>query len=315
MRSAPSELLRLEAVGRSFGAVRALDGVTLDLRRGEMLGLVGPNGAGKTTLLRILTGLETGFEGRMAWEGTPTFGYLPQSVAFGPWRTTTETLVLLGRLSGLIPEALALRIPEVLAQIGLEAVAHRRVGTFSGGMRQRLGLAQALLHGPELLILDEPFNHLDPAGRVHLKRLLADLKAQGTTILLSSHILGDVEALVDRLAVLNHGRLHHLGTLATLRERQGASRQVTIELGQCLDPLGFGRQALSNLEGLEALTEGPEGQLHLKAAANVDPALLTTQALSRLIAAGALIRRVDPQAPSLEEMVAELGAKEAVTSC
>lgn len=113
------------------------------------MGLVGPNGAGKTTLLRILTGLETRFEGLVAWHRRPSFGFLPQSVAFGPWRSARETLDLLGQLSGMSAAQLSVRVPEVISAVGLADVSDLRVGTFSGGMRQRLGLAQAMLHSPE----------------------------------------------------------------------------------------------------------------------------------------------------------------------
>lgn len=305
-----------EGLARRFNTIKALDGVSFELRRGELLGLVGPNGAGKTTLLRILTGLETAFEGRLAWEAAPRLGFLPQSVAFGGWRTARETLGLLGLLSGMGADALHTRIPEVLAQVDLIDVADRRVGDFSGGMRQRLGLAQALLHEPDLLVLDEPFNHLDPGGRIHLKRLLANLKAEGTTILLSSHILSDVEALVDRVAVLNFGRLHHLGSLSELQERQERIPQVAIRLRGCLDPVGLARQALADMGDLEALSEGPEGSIHLRAVPGTDLASFTTRALTNLIASGARIERVVPLIPTLEEMVANLGEKgRRVLSC
>lgn len=142
-------LADLTSIRMSYGSCRALDAVSIALRPGEMMGLVGPNGAGKTTLLRILTGLETRFEGLVAWHRRPSFGFLPQSVAFGPWRSARETLDLLGQLSGMSAAQLSVRVPEVISAVGLADVSDLRVGTFSGGMRQRLGLAQAMLHSPE----------------------------------------------------------------------------------------------------------------------------------------------------------------------
>ncbi|MCE1228719.1 MAG: ABC transporter ATP-binding protein [Firmicutes bacterium] len=309
-------LLSVDDVSRSYGRTWALDGVSFVLRRGELLGLVGPNGAGKTTLLRILTGLEPSYKGRVEWHSKILLGFLPQAVAFGSWRTAQETLELLGLLAGMAKEDLPARIFEVLTQMNLEEASQKRVGTFSGGMQQRLGVAQAILHNPDLLILDEPFNHLDPAGRIHLKRLLMHLKTKGTTIILSSHVLSDIEALVDRVAVLRRGHLFHCGTLSELREHVNPAPWVSILLSNCRDALEVASQALTDLDNLANLQEGPEGAIHLQARVGTDLAAFTTQALSKLIASGAVIDRVMPMAPSLEEMVASLSEESSgASSC
>jgi ABC-2 type transport system ATP-binding protein len=308
-----SDVISASSLGKRFGIRVALDGVSFSLRRGEVLGYVGPNGAGKTTTLRILVGTETSFDGELAVNGLPMparreetygeLGYMPQGVSFGGWRTAEETLRLLGRLSGMDAARLARRIPETLELVGLAAEAGTRVEAFSGGMKQRLGLAQAILHEPGLLLLDEPFNHLDPAGRVHLKQVLAELNGRGVSILFSSHILSDVEEIVHRLAVLQRGRLQFAGTPSQLRESHAGARQVEIGLS---GPEGSAGLAAS-VPGVAA-AEAEDGRaLRVTAEAGADLEAVTTRVLSALIASGRAIRHVRPLAPSLEEIVAGLG--------
>jgi ABC-2 type transport system ATP-binding protein len=209
-------LASMENITKFFGDKIAVNKLNLSIKSREILGLIGPNGAGKSTAIRILSGLEINYSGKVTTcllnpKQNMTFnmsmGYLPQHVAFPGWRTTAESLKLLARLSGIPEESLRNRVAEVLEFVDLSAVANSRCATLSGGMVQRLGFAQAIIHKPKLLILDEPFNHLDPQGRIQFKKMLSHLKDEGTGIIFSSHILSDVEEVANRVALINNGNL------------------------------------------------------------------------------------------------------------
>jgi ABC-2 type transport system ATP-binding protein len=202
---------------RSF---EALKGVDLTVRRGEVFGLLGPNGAGKTTLIKILLGIVRCSTGQASLLGAPAgsraarqrIGYLPENLSFPAHHTATRALQLYGRLSGVSEAVIRRRSLELLELVGLSGRQHELVRKYSKGMRQRLGLAQALLHDPELLILDEPTDGLDPVGRSEIRRLITALRAEGKTVFLNSHILQEVELVCDRVAILAAGTLRGVGT-------------------------------------------------------------------------------------------------------
>ena len=290
----------------------ALDEVSFALGAGEIVGLIGPNGAGKTTTMRILTGMETVFNGRVTIAGLAQpeqredilrqIAYLPQDVAFAPWRTAAETLDLLGRLSGLDTTQLRIKTPEILGSVGLGDKAVVRVGTYSRGMKQRLGMAQAMLTNPRLMILDEPFNHLDPAGRQHIKQLLIDINQKGTAILFSSHILADVEEMMQRLVVLRRGQVVFDGTVDALKAKNGDANCVEIGYsGVFLPPT-----KLTEVEGLESLRQSAPDVLRLCASADANPDAVLTRTLSLLITRGLLVRYVKRIVPSLESIVGRM---------
>jgi ABC-2 type transport system ATP-binding protein len=212
---------------KRFGSILALDHLDLDVPRGSVFGLLGPNGAGKTTTLRILTGLAQATAGSASVAGVEVgldrpelqrrLGYLDQDPRFYSWMKGRELLELVGRLQGLDGDGLRRRVGEALDVAGLAAAAERRIGGYSGGMRQRLGIAQALLHRPEVVFLDEPVSSLDPEGRRDLLALIAELRAEAT-IVFSTHVLSDVERICDRVSILDRGRLVTEGSLAALLE-------------------------------------------------------------------------------------------------
>jgi ABC-2 type transport system ATP-binding protein len=217
----------IEARGltKRFGAILALDRLDLVVPRGSIFGLLGPNGAGKTTTIRILTGLARSTAGSASVAGVEVsldepelhrrLGYLDQDPRFYGWMKGRELLELVGRLHGLRASALQSRVTEMLARTGLSAAAERRIGGYSGGMRQRLGIAQALLHGPQILFLDEPVSSLDPEGRSDLLELIAGLRGEATVVF-STHLLSDVERICDRIAILDRGRRVTEGPLGEL---------------------------------------------------------------------------------------------------
>jgi ABC-2 type transport system ATP-binding protein len=217
------EGLRIDIVGltKQFGTFTALDDLSFAVEPGVVTGFLGPNGAGKTTTLRCLLGLVTPTAGSATIGGQAyrelddpmrTVGAALESSSFHPGRTALAHLQWVALAAGVD----AARCHEMLAQVGLTEVAGKRVGGFSLGMRQRLGLAQALLGDPRVLILDEPANGLDPAGIAWLRGFLRTLAAEGRTVLVSSHVLGEVQQTVDDVVVITHGRLVRQGPLAEL---------------------------------------------------------------------------------------------------
>lgn len=221
-----------------YGSHPALDDVTLAFESGA-LGLLGPNGAGKSSLLRALLGFVRPTSGRVTILGTDAshysialrrrIGYVPEDDALLPGHTGVAAVALCGELSGLLrPDALQ-RAHDVLHAVGLGEVRYRAVEEYSQGMRQRLKLAQAIVHDPELLILDEPTNGLDPRGRQEVLALIADVRRKGMDLILSSHLLPDVEAVCDSVAVLESGRLVRTGRLHDLLEARIASYEIRIK--------------------------------------------------------------------------------------
>jgi len=210
--------VEIEGVSKRYGGVQALDGLSLTIPEGGIYGLLGANGAGKSTLMRIIAGLVFADAGSVRLFGAPAgaagrrrLGALVESASFYPFLTAAQTLATLADTSGVAVDGEAL-----LGRVGLSAAADRRVGDFSLGMKQRLGIAAALIGGPDLLLLDEPANGLDPPGTVELRRLLRELAGEGITIVFSSHLLDEVERLCDRAAILDKGRLAAEGPLAAL---------------------------------------------------------------------------------------------------
>jgi len=209
----------------------AVDGIDLSIRRDEIFGLLGPNGSGKSTTIKMILGLLHRTRGRLAVFGRdPTdvevkrrIGYLPEETYMYRYLSPTETLDFYGRLFGLARAVRKRRTEELLSMVGLSHAAHRPVGEFSKGMARRLGIAQALINDPELLILDEPTSGLDPLGTRQVKDLLLDLGRRGKTIILSSHQLDDVQDVCDRMVILYGGRVRSEGTVDALLEDSGRS--------------------------------------------------------------------------------------------
>ncbi len=208
--------IRIRGLHKTFGDVRALDGLDLTVEKGSIFGFLGPNGAGKTTAMRILTGLARATSGR-AWVNglevtrdrsrTNThIGFLPQDPAFYPWMTGAEFLDHVGRVFGLSKKERQARTRELLELVDLTRAARRRVGGYSGGMKQRLGIAQALVNHPPVLLLDEPVSSLDPIGRREVLLLIGQLRGQ-CTVFMSTHILADVERVCDTVGIIHRGRL------------------------------------------------------------------------------------------------------------
>jgi ABC-2 type transport system ATP-binding protein len=257
MPDAPVEIHELT---RKFGSFVAVDRVTLTVRPGEVFGFLGPNGAGKTTTIKILTGLVKPTSGTAEifgrsvadFSARPRVGYLPEHFRFHDWLTGASLLDFHGRLAGLSAAERQTRIPEVLGLVGLAGRGDERVRGYSKGMQQRLGLAQAILHRPDLVLLDEPSSALDPVGRREVRDLIRQLRADGVTVFLNSHLLGEVEMICDRVAIVDHGRVVREGALA---EVVGGTPEVRIAVDradrQLLTALATHGEVL-NVESSEA---------------------------------------------------------------
>jgi ABC-2 type transport system ATP-binding protein len=301
-----------ENVAKSYGTKPALKGVSFEIRRGEVFGFIGPNGAGKTTTMKILVGLLGGFTGTVRVNGLsmpghraalyPAVGYLPQAVAFQDWRTVDHALVTLGRLSGMGRPALAERIPRVLAQVGLEGSRGTPIVHLSGGMAQKVGLAQALLHRPDLLVLDEPVAGLDPGSRIHVKSIIRSLSDEGTTVFFSSHVLSDVQDVADRIGIMRAGTMLSVGTLDELKARFSVNDDVEVVLSRGPARL----DDVARLRGVAGIEQaGPLAYL-LHLAPDADADAVIHEALALLLAAGNRVRSFRPLAPSLDDLYQKL---------
>ena len=218
-----------------LGRRRALNGLSLSVRPGEIYGFLGPNGAGKTTSIKILVsllrqdgGTATVFGAEPSRrEARSLIGYLPESPTFYEHLTGREFLIFCGKLCGLRGADLRERSGRLLEQVGLAHAADLQIRRYSKGMNQRVGIAQALLHDPQLVILDEPMSGLDPIGRAEVRDLILDLKRRGKTVFFSTHIIPDVELICDRVGLINRGRLVAEGTVTQLLEA-GEARSIEV---------------------------------------------------------------------------------------
>lgn len=301
--------IRIEGLTKRFGAVQALDGLSLEVEAGTVFGFLGPNGAGKTTTLRILAGLARPTAGRAWVAGDPVgpesqararIGYLPEEPRFYPWMTARELLErYVAGLFGLTGKESRARADSVLDRVGLASVGGRRVGGFSRGMRQRLGLAQALLHRPPVLLLDEPVSALDPVGRRDLLELIGSLKAEAT-VFMSTHILQDVERICDTVGVIRDGRLVAVEARQRLLERY-AVPAVEVEFDAPAEAVAvWAREAEHHPEVARAEVNGVCVRLRLYSQG-------PTPEVQRLaLDSGLMVRRYQVAQPTLEDVFLRL---------
>jgi ABC-2 type transport system ATP-binding protein len=280
---------------RRYGRRTAVDDVSLEVGRGEVVGLLGPNGAGKTTVIKMLLGLVRPDAGEATLLERPTtdpaararVGYLPELFRYQPWLSAAEVVALHVRLLGV--EVPASRQRELLALVGLGERGDDRVGGFSKGMQQRLGLAVALVAEPELVILDEPTSALDPIGRVDVRDLVLSLKERGVAVLLNSHLIGEVERVCDRVVILDRGHVAESGTLGELLGR----RELRLRLTD-LSP-----QAEARLAATGEVARN-DGWITVALPAD-DDGTAVPDLVHDLVAHGARVHAVEPARISLEE--------------
>ena len=231
-------IIKFSNVSKNYRDVQALRNASFSITQGDIFGYIGPNGAGKTTTLKILVGLISDYSGEVKINNeliknqsnfNQQIGYLPQDVGFQEWRTVDHALITFGRLSGMSKEELQQRIPEVLALVGLVDARKRKIRHLSGGMQQKLKLAQALLHNPSILVLDEPMSGLDPTSRWQMKNTIRQLAQTNVTIVFSSHILEDVEGIATTIGIINQGVVVKIGNPQELqKELVGGNAVIAI---------------------------------------------------------------------------------------
>jgi ABC-2 type transport system ATP-binding protein len=286
---------------KRYGRARVVDGISFDVARGEIFGLLGPNGAGKTTTILMLLGLTDVSDGEVRVLGYDPVreplqvkrrvGYLPDQVGFYDHLTAADNLHYIARLIGISAAERDARINEVLGRVGLGDVVDKQVGTFSRGMRQRLGLSEILIKEAEIAILDEPTSGLDPQATHELLHIIRNLKHDGVTVLLSSHLLDRVQSVCDRVALFQAGHIALIGTVAELgRQVLGGGFVVEIEA----DGSGLAER-LRRITGVSGVEELGGGRLRMTADRDLRP-----EAAAEAVAGGGRLKRLSVEEPSLE---------------
>lgn len=261
-------MISVDGVKKHFGPIVAVDGLTFEVHRGEVVGFLGPNGAGKTTTMRMLTGTLQPDDGVVRFDGVPIsndltgtkrrVGYLPEANPLYDDMIVSEYLTYVAALHGLFGPKMRSGTSDAVQETGIEAVFYRPIGELSKGYRQRVGMASAILHSPEVLVLDEPTEGLDPNQRVDIRRLIVELGRE-RTVLLSTHVMQEVEATCTRLLILNRGRMAAEGSVQDLLAQRTGTVRYTVEVE--------GPEALSSLAGLPGVlkhrSEETDGRLRV----------------------------------------------------
>ncbi len=301
----PVPAVETEGLRKVFGDNVAVKGLTLQIQQGEVFGFLGPNGAGKTTSIKMLVGLITPTSGRASLIGSPLsnrrvlerVGFLPEHFRFQDWLTAAEFLELHGRLYGMQPRDLAGRRDVLLERVGLSEFRDRPLATFSKGMLQRIGLAQALLNRPALVFLDEPTSGLDPVGRILVRDIIRELRAEGTCVFLNSHLLSEIEVTCDRVAFISHGEVVRTLELASL------------ETGRITVGIRLSGLTPETAAGLSTWAEDithQDGRLTLTAHSEASLPEINRY----LVARGVDVYEISPKRLSLEELFIETIGKE-----
>lgn len=287
----------------SFGKpkITALDGIDFKVGEGELFGLLGPNGAGKTTTVKILLGLTHATEGSATVCGLPVrdpesrrhVGYLPEGHKIPNYLTARQALSIFGRMSGMDSATIAKRIPLLLDRVRMGQWADVRIKKFSKGMTQRLGLACALIHAPKVLLLDEPTDGVDPVGRREIRDLLREEAKNGTTVLLNSHLLSEIEMTCDRVAVLRHGKVAAFGSVEELTRKGESYKMVATPIDESL---------VATFRETGAGVERVNGHMVL----SVDDVQHLNALVDRLRARGGVLTELTPVRSTLEDVFVDL---------
>lgn len=286
---------------KSYGNIEALKGVTMQVEPGQIYGLLGQNGAGKSTMVKILLGIVRITDGEAFLLGQPAgtvstrrrVGYLPEDHAFPGYHTARSLLHFYGQLYGLSRDDRTKRMNEALNIVGLSKRADSKVKTFSKGMKQRLGIAQSFFHDPEVIFLDEPTDGVDPVGRKEIRDLLLSLKGEGRTIFVNSHLLGEVEMISDRVAIMHQGQLVRQGTVAELTKQ---SNRFSIGLAP-------GQEFPTNEvkeRGYKVESAGEKVEIELAEGQSIDPVI------EMLWAKGLKLRHLLEQKLTLEDVFVKM---------
>ena len=300
-------IVQVNDLVKRFGDVTAVDGVSFEIAEGEIFGLLGPNGAGKTTTISAISCLLDPDSGEVLVDGRSTrrdsvavrraLGVVPQEIALYPTLTAAENLRFWARMYGLSGKGLSDAVDYGLSMAGLEDKAKKRVETFSGGMKRRINIAAGVLHRPKVLLMDEPTVGIDPQSRNHILGTVRDLNADGMTVLYTSHYMDEVEALCDRIAIVDHGKVIASGTIEELRSLVGDEDVVRVTLGVegALMP-GADAQGDSSDEDPDGAGAGAIGEMSPEIVASL-ASVRDLKGVSRADAIGATLEIIAPDAP------------------
>ena len=310
--------IEVQNLHKQFGTVLALNGLNMQVKQGSIYGFLGPNGAGKTTTLRILAGLARADEGMVTLNGTQErrqgapsdqVGHLPEEAAFYDWMPPLEYLDFSGEIFHLDARTRKSRSLDLLEKVGLKEARKRRIGGFSHGMRQRLGLAQALINDPKVLLLDEPVSALDPAGRKEILELIQSLSGSAT-VLMSTHILADVERICNTIGIINAGKMIIEAERSELLNRYAISAlEVDLANGDAARITELSH-AFAQMEGVNSVTN-TQNTLHLQVR---DPQEAATNVMQAIAASRVHITRLEVVRPSLEDIFIQLTSERKVQS-
>lgn len=300
-----NSVIQTKDLTKKYGEFVAVDGLNLEVQAGEVFGLLGPNGAGKTTTILMILGLTEPTAGSVRVLGLDParqplsvksrVGYLPDQVGFYDELTARENLTYIARLNGIPDSQIDRRVSEALARVGLEKVASKRTGAYSHGMRQRLGLADVLVKQPQLIIMDEPTSGLDPEASHEFLEMIRTLKAEGITVLLSSHLLYQVQAVCDRVGLFSQGKMVLEGTVENLAQRVlGGAYRVLVDVESAQPAIA---QALEKIPGVAHVQVTDTKQYQVEAAHDIRP-----EAAQAVIAAGGRLLGLGVQAQSLDDI-------------
>lgn len=302
------EMVSVRGIYKRYKDLPVLLNLSFSIPKGSIFGYIGPNGSGKTTTIKIMTGLIRDFQGEVTIEGrsirnwntelSSTIGYLPQQTSLQEWRTVDQSLQTFGRLSGLQSSEVETRIKEVTEMLGITEYRQRKVSKLSGGTLQKVGMAQAMLHRPKLLVLDEPVAGLDPESRVLFKNLFRKLSREGTTIFFSSHILSDIEDIADTIGILGQGRMRYIGSMEELRERVGRSTEVRLETVEPVADDGV----LETIPGVVKVERVTDNRFHILLQEHKDIDSVVDSTIRALFAKGLHVRGIHPNRQSLESL-------------
>lgn len=301
-------MVSVRGIYKRYKDLPVLLNLSFDIPKGSIFGYIGPNGSGKTTTIKIMTGLIRDFQGEVIIEGrsirnwntelSSTIGYLPQQTSLQEWRTVDQSLSTFGRLSGLQSKEMEERIEEVTETLGITEYRKRKVNKLSGGTLQKVGMAQAMLHRPKLMVLDEPVAGLDPESRVLFKNLFRQLSREGTTIFFSSHILSDIEDIADTIGILGQGRMRYIGSMDELRERVGRSTEVRLET---VEPVP-NDSILEGIQGVSKVERVADNRFHIILQEHKEIDAVVDRTIRAVLAQGLHIRGVHPNRQSLESL-------------
>jgi len=321
------EIITVTDLSKHFGDHTAVGGVSFTIEQGEVFGLLGPNGAGKTTCISMISCLIAPSGGEIVVDGHRAtrepekvkrlLGVVPQEIALYPTLTALENLRFWGRMYGLSGDLLEERVVEALRLAGLEDRAKERVETYSGGMKRRINIAAGVLHHPKVLIMDEPTVGIDPQSRNHILETVKQLNAGGTTVLYTSHYMEEVEFLCDRVAIMDHGEVIALGTIAELKRLVGEESVITVRLNELPGGVLEQLRALPGVEGATA-AKPPEDAIGGSTAVDEqrvvevlsrDTGAVIVDVVTVLGRSGAKVIAVEVHEPDLESVFLHLTGK------